>query len=375
MIQELVKAFFFIFVAEMGDKTQILAMTFATQYKVQKVLLGVLIGSALNHGIAIVLGSYLSTLVPLDKIQIIAGLMFIVFGLMALRSHDEEKEDNKRSFGPVLTVALAFFLGELGDKTQLTAMTLAVDSEYPTFILLGAVLGMLATSGLGIFIGTIIGDKVPEFTIKVISSAIFIFFGTLKLFQTVPKEYISGFSIGIYFSFLTLLIYILLKPILKAKKEERRLPMQEIAATLYDQANEIKKAVEDICIGESICGECIGSRCLVGFAKRALKSAIEEETYILPSEWEELPKINGKSFPQGKVVEALSLTLSHLIKYGGNHDDNYVVNKARQALEIIAFGETIPFYGDVKNYFKEMKKRNEKLSSRIIKRIEEINEA
>lgn len=177
MIQELVKAFFFIFVAEMGDKTQILAMTFATQYKVQKVLLGVLIGSALNHGIAIVLGSYLSTLVPLDKIQIIAGLMFIVFGLMALRSHDEEKEDNKRSFGPVLTVALAFFLGELGDKTQLTAMTLAVDSEYPAFILLGAVLGMLATSGLGIFIGTIIGDKVPEFTIKIISSAIFIFLG------------------------------------------------------------------------------------------------------------------------------------------------------------------------------------------------------
>lgn len=374
MIQELLKAFFFIFVAEMGDKTQILAMTFATQYKVQKVLIGVLIGASLNHGIAIVLGSYLSMIVPLEKIQIIAGFMFIIFGLLALRNHNEEEKSNKKGFGPILNVALAFFIGELGDKTQLTAMTLAIDAEYPVFILFGAMLGMLATSGLGIFIGTIIGDRIPEIIIKVISSGIFLFFGSLKLFQTVPKEYISGVSITAYFSILAILVYILLKPIIKAKQEERRLPMQEAAATLYAQANEIKKAVEDICIGEDTCGECMGNKCLVGFAKRALKSATEEEIYILPSEWEELPKINGKNFEQRKVVEALSLTLSYLFKYGESQEDNHVVNKTRQVLETIAFGETIPYHGNEKSYFKEMKNRNEKLANSIIIRIEEINE-
>lgn len=376
MTKELLRAFFFIFAAEMGDKTQILAMTFATQYKVQKVLMGVLIGSALNHGIAIALGSYLSSLIPLDKIQMVAGIMFIVFGLLTLKSHDEEDEkEKKKNFGPVLTVALAFFLGELGDKTQLTAMTLATDANYPMFILFGTVLGMLATSGLGIFVGSIIGEKVPEFTIKIISSGIFLFFGTVKLFQTLPKKYISGFNIVLYFILLSITVYLLLKPIIKAKKAGKKLPMQEIAATLYIQANEIKKAVENICLGESQCGTCIGNKCLIGFTKKALKSATDEGIFILPSEWDDLPKRNGKSFEQGKVIEALALTLSHLIKYGHNMDENYVVNKVRMALETIAFGEILPFDGNMNKYFKNMKKRNEKLSDRIIKRTREINVA
>lgn len=375
MARELLKAFFFIFAAEMGDKTQILAMTFATQYKVQKVLLGVLIGSALNHGIAIALGSYLSNVIPLDKIQMAAGIMFVVFGLWTLKSHDEDEEkESKKSLGPVLTVALAFFVGELGDKTQLTAMTLATDANYPIFILFGTVLGMLATSGLGIFVGSIIGEKVPEFAIKIVSSGVFLFFGTLKLFQTLPKSYLSGLNIALYFILLAISVYLLLKPILKARKLGKRLPMQEAAATLYIQANEIKKAVENICLGESQCGKCMGGKCLIGFTKRALKSATEEGTYILPSEWENLPKYNTKNFELEKVVEALALTISHLMKYDYNMDENYIVNKVRQALETIAFGETLPFDGNLKRYYKNMKKRNERLYIRIKQRVEQLNE-
>lgn len=374
MISELLRAFFFIFAAEMGDKTQILAMTFATQYRVQKVLLGVLIGSALNHGIAIALGSYLSNLIPLNKIQMAAGALFVVFGLWTLRHEDEEeKKDNKKSFGPVLTVAIAFFVGELGDKTQLTAMTLATDASYPVFILFGTVIGMIATSGLGIFVGSIIGEKVPEFAIKIVSSGIFLFFGTLKLFQTVPENYLSALNIALYFVILGIIIYLLLKPTIKARKTGKRLPMQEIAATLYIQANEIKKAVENICLGESQCGTCVGSKCLIGFTKRALKSATEEGIYVLPSEWEELPKYNDKNFELGKVTEALALTLSHLTKYGHNIDENYVVNKVRLALETIAFGETLPFDGNIEKYYRNMKKINDKVFYRIKKRVEELS--
>ncbi|WIV13009.1 TMEM165/GDT1 family protein [Proteiniborus sp. MB09-C3] len=374
MVKELLKAFFFIFVAEMGDKTQILAMTFATQYRVQKVLLGVLIGSALNHGIAIALGSYLSNVIPLDNIQMAAGILFIAFGLWTLRSEDdEEKKDNKKSFGPVLTVALAFFVGELGDKTQLTAMTLATDAVHPVFILFGTVLGMLATSSLGIFVGSIIGEKVPEFGIKIASSGIFLFFGTLKLFQTVPPKYITVINIIFYFILLSVSVYLLLKPTLKSRSAGKRLPMQEAAAALYIQANEIKEAVENICLGESQCKECMEGKCLIGFTKKALKSATEEGTYILPSEWENMPNYNSKNFEQGKVIEALALTISHLIKYSYSSDENYVVSKVRQALEIIAFGEPLPFDGNIKRYYKTMKKRNERLYIRIRQRVEEIN--
>lgn len=372
MLRELLKAFLFIFAAEMGDKTQVLAMTFATQYKVQKVLLGVLIGAALNHGIAIALGSYLSNVMPLDKIQIAAGIMFIIFGLWTLRNNDEEEKETKKRFGPVLTVALAFFVGELGDKTQLAAMTLATDANYPIFILFGTVLGMLVTSSLGIFVGSIIGEKVPEFAIKIVSSGIFLFFGTLKLFQTVPKNYLSGLNIILYFITLAIIIYLLLRPVIKARKSGKKLPLEEAAATLYIQANEIKKAVENICLGGSHCRTCMGGKCLVGFTKRILKSATEEGIFILPPEWEELPKYNAKEFEQGKVVEALALTISHLIKYDHNKDENYVVNKVRMALETIAFGKALPFDGNMDKYYKNMKKENEKFTNRIIKRIKEM---
>ena len=81
MIQELLKAFLLIFIAEMGDKTQILAMAFATQFPVRKVLLGIGLGVVLNHGLAVALGSYLSRVVPLSTVQIIAGAAFVGFAL------------------------------------------------------------------------------------------------------------------------------------------------------------------------------------------------------------------------------------------------------------------------------------------------------
>lgn len=191
MIQEFLQAFFFIFIAEMGDKTQILAMTFATKYNAGQVFLGIFIGVVINHSIAIVLGSCLSNLINPDILQVLAGILFIIFGLWSLINDDDE-EDNKKAFkhGAVLTVASAFFIGELGDKTQLTAMTLSMDSVYPVFILIGTVTGMLVTSCIGVFIGAKIGDKISNTVIQIASGVIFLQFGILKLFNT------SKFFIG-----------------------------------------------------------------------------------------------------------------------------------------------------------------------------------
>ena len=192
MIQEILRAFILIFIAEMGDKTQILAMTFATKYPVKKVLLGIAIGSFLNHGLAVILGSLLSTIIPNNTIQMFAGVVFIFFALWSLKTESNEEDKNVNiKFGPVITVSLAFFLGELGDKTQLTAVTLAADANYPYLILIGTVAGMLATGSLGIFVGKKLSNKIPDLAIKLFASAIFLFFGIQKLLQTMPSKYIQ----------------------------------------------------------------------------------------------------------------------------------------------------------------------------------------
>lgn len=211
MIKELIRAFLLIFIAEMGDKTQIIAMTFATQYKIKEVLMGVFLGVFLNHGLAIILGSYISKIVPMDYIQIIAGFMFVVFGILALKDEEIEDKNHKRNFGPIFTVALAFFVGELGDKTQLTAMTLAAEGSYPFFILLGTTLGMLGTSGIGIFIGSKIGEKIPDVFIKFVSSLVFIFFGTIKLYNWLPKDFLKTSYIIIYFAIILLIEIVFIK--------------------------------------------------------------------------------------------------------------------------------------------------------------------
>ena len=211
MIKELIKAFMLVFAAEMGDKTQIIAMTFATQYMVKEVISGVALGVIFNHGLAIILGRYLSTLVPMDFIQIIAGFMFVIFGIMALKDEDMDKLEEDKGMSPVLTVALAFFIGELGDKTQLTAMTLSTEGNYPLFILMGTTLAMMATSSMGIFVGSKIGDKIPEVFIKIASSFVFLFFGIFKLFNVLPKEYLSVLNVSIFLLTISLVEILLIK--------------------------------------------------------------------------------------------------------------------------------------------------------------------
>lgn len=374
MISEVIRAFFLVFVAEMGDKSQILAMTFATRYKVRKVLIGVLIGAVLNHGIAIALGAYLSSIIPMNTVQIVAGALFIFFGLWGLRAEDEEDDDEKKSkFGPVLTVAITFFAGEFGDKTQLAAVALAADSQYPVLIFLGTVSAMVATSGIGIFVGSKVGRKIPELAIKLVSSAVFLIFGILRLYQTLPERYLTTTNIGLFSIVLAIIVYILLRPIIALRKAGIGGSLKEAAITLYDQAQQLKKAVEEICLGESVCGSCEGSGCLIGFTKRALASATDKGIYILPNEWDKLPKYNRKKFDKSKLVEALSMTLAHYKKYGFDTDRNHVVNKTREALETLVFGEAISFDGDLKKYFKRIKRKNEIMGEKIIHRVQEIS--
>ncbi|MFA6384295.1 MAG: TMEM165/GDT1 family protein [Candidatus Omnitrophota bacterium] len=173
-----IASFLFVVLAEMGDKTQLLAMAFASRYKWYKVLTAVFIATVLNHALAAAAGQFLTTVVPLDIISLIAALSFIGFGLWTIRGDKLDGEDKKESrFGPILTVAIAFFLAEMGDKTQLATISLAVEYRNMFTVLMGTTLGMVVADSVGIIVGIVMRKQIPEKTIKWIAAITFILFG------------------------------------------------------------------------------------------------------------------------------------------------------------------------------------------------------
>ncbi len=180
----LAASFLFVVLAEMGDKTQLLAMAFAAKYSWQKVLLAVFLATILNHALAVAAGHFLTTFVPMDIISFAAALSFIIFGLWTIRGDKLEEESCKESrFGPVLTVGTAFFLAEMGDKTQLATVSLAVKYQNMFSVLMGTTLGMVAADAIGIVFGIVLRKHIPEKKIKWGSAVIFVLFGLNGIYK------------------------------------------------------------------------------------------------------------------------------------------------------------------------------------------------
>jgi putative Ca2+/H+ antiporter (TMEM165/GDT1 family) len=182
-LEAFLAAFLFVVLAEMGDKTQLLAMAFATRYPAFKVLVAVFLATIINHALAVTVGHFLTVYIPIEIISFIASLSFIFFGLWTLRGDTLSGEDKKPSrFGPVLTVAIAFFLAEMGDKTQLATISLAIEYGNLLQVLIGTTLGMVVADGFGIIVGIVLRKKIPERIIKYISATIFGAFGFIGVY-------------------------------------------------------------------------------------------------------------------------------------------------------------------------------------------------
>jgi Ca2+/H+ antiporter, TMEM165/GDT1 family len=181
-----IASFLFVFLAEMGDKTQLLAMAFAARFPAKTVLAGVLVATLFNHLLAVVAGSWLTNIVPLDTIQIAASASFILFGLWTLRGDQLEGEDKKYKFSPFWTVAVAFFFAEMGDKTQLATVALAAKYQSIIPIWMGTTTGMLVADAFGIIVGVVLGKRIPERFVKWFAAVIFILFGIAGLYDSLP---------------------------------------------------------------------------------------------------------------------------------------------------------------------------------------------
>ncbi|OPY73492.1 MAG: hypothetical protein A4E62_00462 [Syntrophorhabdus sp. PtaU1.Bin002] len=197
----------FVVLAEMGDKTQLLAMAFASRYRWQTVMWGVFAATLCNHFLAVIVGNYLTTFIPLHYIQIAAAASFILFGLWTLRGDTLDNEDKRFTFSPFWTVAVAFFIAEMGDKTQLATVALAAQYQNVIGVWFGTTTGMLVADAIGIIIGIVLGKKIPERFIKWFAATIFIIFGILGLYGAVPRQYVTWPVVMGFAAILCLSIY------------------------------------------------------------------------------------------------------------------------------------------------------------------------
>ncbi|WDC83664.1 TMEM165/GDT1 family protein [Caloramator sp. mosi_1] len=212
----LLKAFLFVLVAEMGDKTQLLAMACASKYKLKQVIAGVFTAILLLNALAVLVGTYLGSYIKFEYVKLAAALLFIGFGLWGLKEKEEEENIEEEAcslkedrFGPIITVATTFFLAELGDKTQIMTLTFAAQEKAPILVLIGASLGMMVADTLGIVGGTLISKYLPEKFIKLGAAVIFIVFGVLTLYEALPAKYLTALYQIIFYAILILLVYLI----------------------------------------------------------------------------------------------------------------------------------------------------------------------
>ncbi|MDQ4071001.1 MAG: TMEM165/GDT1 family protein [Actinomycetota bacterium] len=178
----LLLSFAVIFLAELGDKSQLMALAFATRYPALPVLLGITLATAVVHGLSVAAGSLLGASLPTDTIEVAAGVAFVGFGVWTLRgdtlSAVEANRADRSNRSAVVAASTAFFLAELGDKTMLATMTLAA-TEDPWGTWAGSTLGMVAADALAIAAGHQLGARLPERAVKAGAALAFFAFGAV----------------------------------------------------------------------------------------------------------------------------------------------------------------------------------------------------
>ena len=181
------KVFFTEFIAEMGDKTQLMLIALTSKYKLRDIILGTGVAILVLNGLAVLAGGLVSEFVPEWVIKMIAALAFLYFAASTIAGDDEEEEEGgktKIKFAP-LAVFCAFFVAELGDKTQLTAITFGANEGLSAAVVvwLACSLGLFAADVIGLLIGYLLKSKAPEGILNTVAFFIFSIFGILTLRQ------------------------------------------------------------------------------------------------------------------------------------------------------------------------------------------------
>ena len=172
--------------AEMGDKTQLLAFLLAAKYKKPvPIIFGILFATILNHGLAGLLGVWITQIFTPEILRWVLGLSFIAMALWTLvpdKIDDEEASFGVKS-GVFITTLVTFFLAEMGDKTQVATIAMAAHYPSPILVVIGTTLGMMIADVPAVFLGNSFAKKLPLKLIHAIAAGIFFVMGILVLLK------------------------------------------------------------------------------------------------------------------------------------------------------------------------------------------------
>ena len=197
------KVFFTEFIAEMGDKTQLMLIALTSKYKLRDIILGTGVAILVLNGIAVLAGGLVSRFVPDWLIKMIAALAFLYFAASTIAGDKDEEEENagksKIKFAP-LAVFCTFFVAELGDKTQLTAITFgANEGMSAAFIVwIACSLGLFAADVIGMLIGYLLKSKTPDGLLNTLAFIIFSVFGVFTLYQGLNLMLKTSYPLAIW---------------------------------------------------------------------------------------------------------------------------------------------------------------------------------
>ncbi|NNH87304.1 TMEM165/GDT1 family protein [Acinetobacter terrae] len=174
--------------AEMGDKTQLLALLLAARFrKPVPILMAILLATLLNHGISAVLGQWITTVLSPDVLLWIVSVGFIAMALWMLvpdELEDETDNINKwQKYGVFGATFVLFFLAEIGDKTQVATVALAARFDSVFWVMIGTTIGMMIANAPAVFVGNKLADKLPIPLIHKIGASIFLIIGVSTLAQ------------------------------------------------------------------------------------------------------------------------------------------------------------------------------------------------
>lgn len=171
--------------AEIGDKTQLLAFILAARFKKPvPIILGILVATIINHGLAGALGAWITSVVTPEILRWVLGLSFIGMAIWTMIPDKIEEEETKvaQKFGVFGATLITFFLAEMGDKTQIATVAMAAHYAAPLMVVIGTTLGMLIADVPAVFIGDKLADKIPMKLVHSIAAAIFAILGIATLF-------------------------------------------------------------------------------------------------------------------------------------------------------------------------------------------------
>ena len=172
--------------AEIGDKTQLLAFILAARFKKPApIIAGILVATLVNHGLAGALGAWITTVVSPDVMRWVLGLSFIGMAVWTLIPDKIEEEETAvaRRFGVFGATLLTFFLAEMGDKTQLATVALGAQFGNLLAVTVGTTLGMMIANVPAVLLGETLAKRFPLSKMRFVAAALFAIFGALILLK------------------------------------------------------------------------------------------------------------------------------------------------------------------------------------------------